>query len=269
MQRRRPFTLKSIEERLDSWLKKYASLMRQAEVAPIRQNMMVLLAFIRDNKVIGTQSTGNMPLKVVREVTARFVNPPQLDTKIGDQTFQLRSEEEVWPLYFLHILADVGGLIKTGRARRWQITAQAKRLLATPAPVQTAFLLGVWWHKVNWLVAYPYAGMGDHLPYFFAKATLASLRTLPTGTNVSFSDYAAKLISLGGLTWTAQDSHFADSALRASVERMVVDILADFGALKCRYRKEPLGKGTITKLAAIQATPWGKALLDAVAIIGG
>jgi len=165
MQRRAPFTLKSMEERLEGWLKKHAALARQAEAAPIRQNMVTLLAFVRDNKVIGTQSTGNMPLRAVREVVARFANPPQLDTRIGDQTFRLRSEEEVWPLYFLHILADVGGLIKTGRTRRWQITAQAKRLLETELPLQATFLLAVWWHRVNWLVAYPYSGMGDGLPY--------------------------------------------------------------------------------------------------------
>lgn len=269
MQRRTPFTLKSIEEHLDDWLTKHAPLAQSAETAPIRQNMMTLLAFVRDNKVVGTQSTGNMPLKAVREVTARFVHPPQLDTKIGDQTFQLRSEEEVWPLYFLHILADVGSLIKTGRARRWQITAQAKRLLVTQPPVQAAFLLSVWWHKVNWLVAYPYSGMGDNLPYFFPRAALAGLRALPTGAYASFSGYAAKLIGNTGLTWTAQESRFADSALRASIERMVINVLVDFGALKCRYRKEPLGNRAITQLAAIRVTPWGRALLEAVAIVGG
>jgi hypothetical protein len=269
MQKRAPFTLKSIEERLNTWLKKHLPLTQQAEAAPIRQNMVTLLAFVRDNKVIGTQSTGNMPLKAIREVTARFANPPQLDSKIGKQTFQLRSEEEVWPLYFLHILADAGGLIKTGRARRWQLTAQANRLLETKPAVQAAFLLAVWWHKVNWLVAYPYAGMGDELPYFFSATTLASLRALPAGQYISFSDYAAKLIGNTGLTWTAQESRFADSALRTSIERMVIDVLADFGALKCRYRKEFLGKGSYNKLAAIQITPWGKALLEAVAITGG
>ncbi len=269
MPRHTPLTLKSTAERLDRWRKKYASLARQAEAATIRRNMATLLAFVRDNKVIGTQSTGNMPLKAVREVTAYFVNPPLLDDKIGDRIYQLRSEEEVWPLYFLHILADVGGLIKTGRARRWQITAQAQRLLETEAPIQAAFLLAIWWHKVNWLVAYPYLGMGDHLPYFFSKTTLASLRSLPTETYVSFSDYTAELISRTGLTWTAQDSSFADSTLRASIERMVVDVLADFDALKCQYRKEPFGKGTFTKLAAIKITLWGKALLEAVALIAG
>ena len=42
--------------------------------------MVTLLIYLRDNRVIGTQSTGNFPLKAIREVTAGFVDPPVLDT---------------------------------------------------------------------------------------------------------------------------------------------------------------------------------------------
>ncbi len=269
MLRYAPFTLKSIDEHLDRWSKKHAPLAQQAEAAITRRDMVTLLSFTRDTKVIGTQSTGNMPLKAVREVTARFVHPPLLDTRIGDQTYVLRSEEEIWPLFFLHILADVGGLVKTGQARRWRTTAQAKRFLETEPLVQSVFLLAVWWHKVNWLVAYPLTGMGENLPYSFSNKTLACLRALPSGTYVSFAAFADELIARSGLTWTAQDSPVAGWALRASIHRMVIDVLADFGALKCRYRKKPLGRGMINELAAFQMTPWGVALLDAVALIGG
>jgi hypothetical protein len=111
--------------------------------------------------------------------------------------------------------------------------------------------------------------MGEALPYFFPRATLASLRSLPTGTDVPFDEFADGLIGHTGLTWTAQESSFAASALRGSIQRMVINVLADFGALKCRSRKERLGKGTISKLAAFKITPWGAALLEAVAAIGG
>src|SRR5689334_17841986 len=90
------------------WLRHYDTpeFSHQAEKLSIRRNMITLLAYVRDNKVIGTQSTGNMPLKAVREVTACFVDPPQLDTTIGERTYRLRSETEVWSLYYLHILAE-------------------------------------------------------------------------------------------------------------------------------------------------------------------
>jgi hypothetical protein len=92
--------------------------MRQAIDLPLRRDMVTLITYVRDNRVTGTQSTGNLPLKAVREVTARFVHPPVLETTVGDRTFRVRSEYEVWPLYFLHTLVDVGGLLVGGRARR-------------------------------------------------------------------------------------------------------------------------------------------------------
>lgn len=268
MQRRKPLTIKSVQEQLGPWLDKNSLPMAsQAEMTPLRRDMVTLLSFVRDNKVSGTQSTGNMPLKAIREVTAHFVNPPKLDATVGGRIYSLRSEEDLWPLHLLHILAVVGGLLKAAPARRWQLTVQGKRFLDTQPMVQAPFLLTVWWRKVNWLVAFPFEGMGEALPYFFPKVTLARLRSLPVGTRVPFIRFADRLMSEGALTWTAQDASFATDILRSSIQNMVIAILYDFSALKCSYRKEPLGKGTITRLDAFKITPWGKALLDAVAAL--
>jgi hypothetical protein len=269
MPSRNSFTIKSMEIDLKGWLEDYASVSTQAEALYIRQNMVTLLDFVRDNKVVGTQSAGNLPLKAIREMTARFIDPPELDTAIGDHVYKLRSEEEVWPLYFLRIVAEVGGLIKTGRSRRWQLTARGRQFLEKSFPLQACYLLAVWWHKIDWLVAYPFVGMGDRLPYFFSHAVLTNLLELPTGKSVSFNIYADKLIRNTGLTWTAPDRSYAASALRSAIEKMVVDVLKDFGGLACRYQEEPLGRGTITELDEIEVTQWGKALLKAVAITGG
>ena len=85
MKRRSPNETESLERRISAWRKQYynAEMARQAQILPLRRDMMTLLTYVRDTKVVGTQSTGNMPLKAVREVTARFVEPPQLDTTIG------------------------------------------------------------------------------------------------------------------------------------------------------------------------------------------
>jgi len=53
---------------------------RQAEALPLRRDMVTLLAYVRDNRVIGTQSTGNLPLKAVREVTARCQERAEMST---------------------------------------------------------------------------------------------------------------------------------------------------------------------------------------------
>jgi hypothetical protein len=241
---------------------------RQAQDLLLRRNMVTLLTYVRDNKVVGTQSTGNMPLKDVRQVTARFVNPPQLDTTIGDHTYRLRSEEDVWPLYFLHILAEVGELLDIARARRWRLTPAAEKFLGADPFLQSMSLLFVWWYGVNWLIAFPFSGMGEALPPDFEQITLDRLRALPVETRIVFEEFADGLIEQTGLKWSKPESEFATRSLRSSIEQMVIRTLADFGAMESGHREEPLGKGTIQKLDAFQITPLGKALLDAVAMVG-
>lgn len=269
MKRQTSLTVKSVQERLNTWVKKQPeAIVHQVRLLPLRQDMVTLLEFIRDHKVVGTQSTGNMPLKAVREVTARFCDPPRLTTTIGDQTFHLRSEADLWPLYFLHILADVGGLIKTTPSRRWQLTPKGQQFLDASPVLQVPFLLTIWWFRVNWLVAYPMMGMGEALPGLFSEATLALLRSIPTAKVVSFAIFSDILIEMTGLTWTARDSIFATRALHTSIERMVIRVLADFGMVKRRYEEEPLGKGTISKLVAFEITPQGTTLLNALVTLG-
>jgi hypothetical protein len=259
----------SAEQRFSAWLEQYhnPAIIREAEALPLRQDMVTLLTFVRDNRVVGTQSTGNMPLKAVREVTARFVKPPQLDHTIGDHTYKLRTEADVWPLYFLHILAEVGGLLAIAPARRWRLTSEAERFLAFSPLLQVSFLLTDWWYLVNWLFVYPLQGMGEELPVSFNVVTLAELRSLATETAISFEPFADGLIEKTGLTWTKPESRAATMALRGSIARMVIHILAAFGATKREYREEPVGSGTISHLDAFEITPFGKALLDAVAIV--
>jgi len=264
------FNFRNVEKTLGTWLanQRVASLGRTAEELPSRRDVVTLLAFVRDNKVVGSQSTGNMPLKAVQEVTAQFVKPPLLEETIGEKTFRIRSEAELWPLYFLRSLAEVGGLINVGRARRWRLTSQGERFLDAAPQLQAAYLLAVWWHRVNWLVAYSFTGMGEALPYGFTRSTLAALRSLSPATLVRFEEFADRLIHATGLRWGVPDPKIAIPALHGAVNRMVIVVLADFGAVEREYREERLGKSTFHALDKFKITPWGNALLDAVAIAG-
>jgi hypothetical protein len=264
--------IKATEQILGVWLEHYqnSAIVRQAEALPLRRDMETLLTFVRDNKVVGTQGAGNMPMKAVREVTARFVNPPKLEATIGDHVLRIRSETELWPLYFLRVLAEVGGLLKIGSARRWRLTRKGESFLSAVPILQVASLLTIWWNKVNWLIAYPYTGMGKALPRFFKLYTLDDLLALPAETHIAFEEFADTLIEKTGLTWGAPDNiiakSIATSALHGSIERMVIHILADFGAIEREYREEPLGKGTTSSLVAFEITPLGESLLEAVAM---
>lgn len=254
---------------LNVWLRHYDTpeLGHQAEKLPIRQDMITLLTYVRDNKVVGTKSTGNMPLKAVREVTACFVDPPQLDKTIWERTYRLRSETEIWPLYFLHILADVGGLLKIAQARRWQLMPNGKKFLDNFPLLQVVYLFTIWWNEVNWLVAYPVQGMGDDLPSFFNVLTLGHLlETCAVGKSIPFEKFADELIEKTGLVWATEDSSYARMFLHSSIKRMVIDVLKTFDGAKCKYREKSFGSGIILELDTFELTQFGRALLDTVAV---
>jgi hypothetical protein len=247
------------ERRFMKWQARYHTpeLVQQAEILPLRRDMVTLLAYVQQNKVVGTQSTGNMPLKAVRAVTARFVNPPKLD--------HMRSEADIWPLYFLHILAEVSRMVEIAPGRRWQVLPLGENFLSWDPLRQTSYLLTIWWYYVNWLIRFPFTGMGEGLPDGFQQLTLARLRKLPVGERIDFEAFADGLIAASGLTWRVQvDS--AQNSLRSSIRAMVIDVLASFRGVERAYRQEPLGNSTISRLDAFEITPLGSALLEAVAI---
>jgi len=235
---------------------------------PLRRDMVTLLTYVRDHKVTGTKSTGNMPLKAIREVTAQFVEPPVLDHTIGDHVYKLRTEDDVWALQFLHILASVGGLLIAEPGRRWQLTPSAPKFLEADPLFQLSLLLSVWWFEVNWLVAFPFGGIGEYLPDPFEQITLARLRALRVGTEIAFEAFADTLIERTGLTWTAPNMSYARDSLHFAVRRTVIDVLDDFGSVACTYHDHPLVP-EFKELDAFKLTPLGAALLDSLSVQGG
>jgi hypothetical protein len=251
--------------RLNTWIQQVKDDQgARAEALPLRRDMVALLTYLHDNRVTGTQSTGNLPLKAVREVTARFVHPPQLENTIGDHTFRVRSEDDVWPLYFLHTLAYVGGLLEGGPSRRWRLTPDGEKFLAAIPPIQVWILFTTWWEQVNWLIAFPFAGMGESLPPRFTKITLAHLLPLPANTRIPFEPFADKLIQETRLKWAAPDMTHARMLLHGAIQRMVIGILANFEVVETEYQDKPLGRGTVHELVAFQITPFGKGLLESL-----
>ena len=234
------------------------------DTLPLRLDMVTMLEYLCDHKITGTQSTGNFPLKAIREITAHFVKPPVLDTVIGNRTYKLRSEEDVWPLYFLHVLADAGGLLSGGRSRLICLTLDGEKFLAAPPINQIAYMFSTWWFAVNWLIAYPFEGMGENLPRNFQKTTLAHLRTLTTEKWVGFDSFADDLIKATRLKWTSQDKSFHRTALHGAIERMIIDILVKFGAAETKYRDKFIGEAKFQDLDQFQITPFGGFLLNSL-----
>jgi hypothetical protein len=43
---------------------------------PLRRDMLTFLDYLAKNRTIGAQTTGNLPLKAVREISEKFVSHP-------------------------------------------------------------------------------------------------------------------------------------------------------------------------------------------------
>ena len=263
--KRRLKTTEAAARRFATWMQQITEdQAAQAEALPLRRDMVTLLTYLHENRITGTRNTGNLPLKAVREVTAGFVNPPKLETTTGDRTYRIRSEDDVWPLQFLHTLAYVGGLLEGGPAQRWLLTPDGASFLVASPSAQVWALLTFWWERSDWLMAYPFEGMGEGLPLRFTEITLDHLLALPTSTRVPFEPFADRLIQATKLKWTAANPTYARMSLHGAVRNMVIRIMADFEVVEREYQERPLGKGTNRELVAFQVTPFGKRLLESL-----
>jgi tetratricopeptide (TPR) repeat protein len=233
-----------------------------AENLPLRKDVITLITYLRDQRVVGTRSTGNFPLKAVSEITSRFVHPPKLEKVFEDYTYRIRSEYDVWPLYFLHVLVDVASLIEGGHSKRWRITSEGEKFLSLPANMQVQHLLSAWWNEVNWLIAYNYVGMGEELPHNFEWNTMRFLLKQPVNKAIDFEPFAVQLIDEGKLVWHSQSQEYARTALHAAIERMVIKPLVEFGVLEAQYKVTMLDDFELKHLVSFQITGFGKKLLE-------
>ena len=94
-----------------------------------------------------------------------------MEHEIGGHAYRFRSEEEVWPVYFVHVLA----------------------------------LLRTWWYQANWLIAVPFDIFGEDLSSEFHRVGLSILRQIPVGKAVEPGPFVARLIKETGLTWKGPD----------------------------------------------------------------
>jgi hypothetical protein len=258
-----PQTDNKIEKKIVSWAagldKKQLALI---ESSALRRDMVTFLSYLNTNRVVGTQSTGNLPLKAVREICAQFVNPPALENKVGDKIYKIRSEDDVYPLYYLHTLASMGGFVMGGQARVWKLTTEGYDFLNAPASIQLGFMLALWWYQTDWRIAFPVSGLDGGLPKGFDTISLKRLLELPVGKSISYEPFADKLIKETHFNWPSVDQTFTQNILRSAVAWLVIYPLSHFGILEYE-QKEKTSDGYKSKyLAEIRLTSFGKGLLE-------
>ena len=258
-----PQTDNKIEKKILNWAQGLdEKQLALVESSALRQDMVTFLSYLSKNRVVGTQATGNLPLKAVREICAQFVNPPALEEKIGDKVYKIRSEDDVYELYYLHTLASIGGFVMGGQARAWKLTEEGYQFLNAPASIQLSFMFALWWYQTDWRIAFPVSGLDRGLPKGFASISLKRLLDLPVGKSISYEPFADQLIKETRFTWPSLDQDVSKSIRRSAIARMVIYPLANFGMLEYEY-KEKTSDGYKSKyLAEIHLTPFGKGLLE-------
>ena len=233
---------------------------------PLRRDVCALISYIRDNKVTGTSSTGNLPLKTVTDVSSAFVNPPLLETRIGNVVYRFRSEEEVWPVFFVHKLAHGAELVEGGSGRRWRLTQWGEEFFSKSAVAQVFILLHAWWYRVNWLIAVPFDIFGDSLSHFVPSTILKLLRELRIDQTVRYETFVDRLIDEVGWTWDRQEPDDTRSLINRAVENILVDPLEQLAVLSTQRMTEHVKEGIShferTTLVSFALTDFGHTLIE-------
>jgi hypothetical protein len=233
---------------------------------PLRRDVCALISYIRDNKVTGTSSTGNLPLKTVTDVSSAFVNPPLLETRIGNVVYRFRSEEEVWPVFFVHKLAHGAELVEGGSGRRWRLTQWGEEFFSKSAVAQVFILLHAWWYRVNWLIAVPFDIFGGSLSHFVPSTILKLLRELRIDQTVRYETFVDRLIDEVGWTWDRQEPDDTRSLINRAVENILVDPLEQLAVLSTQRMTEHVKEGIShferTTLVSFALTDFGHTLIE-------
>jgi len=230
-----------------------------ARELPLRRDMVTLLTYLLEHNVKGTDATGNFPLKHVRDISAGFVDPPELDQEIGDRVYKLRTEDEVPSLKRLHLLACVGGLIHGGENMHWVLLEQGEVFLSLPPEEQVWYLVKIWFRKYNWLYEYNTEIQADLDA--LVKVVVDTLSGYPSKTDISMtelvSDIGARLL----MDFGGNDIENERDRRRWFLEKVVVNPLADFGFLERVEDVKFIESYEFTKLKAVRLTSLGQGLL--------
>jgi hypothetical protein len=223
--------------------------------------VLTLLNYLKINHVIGTQSTGNLPLKAIQAICSQFVAPPKLETKIGEHVFRMRSEDDVWPLYFVHVLASVGKLVAGGPGRRWQVTPIGEKFMTLPADIQVWLLFQTWWTQVNWGIAWSYSP-DEFPPAPIRRIILEQLLNLQLELPSPFDAFADQVLQAARLTWPHGDGSHERSILHGLIRSTVAEPLSRFGILELVHGPHPTLGTDFSELQTLTLTALGKRLLE-------
>lgn len=239
---------------------------KAAQSAWLVKDAIILLNYLRETKVTGTQSTGNLPRRAVKDLKEQICNPYyEKDPPAGENLGNAYNEESVWAVFFTHLLADSAGLVEGGPGRKWRLTSQGDEFLRLDPLSQFSRLLTGWWFKMDWLTACPYDIFEDGLPAHFQAVLLSQLKDTPVGRPTEFEAFCDRLIEGVGWYWEKPESgaDHVHQILMNAIQSIAIRPLEGFGILATHTEPIPELRG-FSKLVSFTTTPFGGMVLDAI-----
>jgi hypothetical protein len=194
-------------------------------------------------------------------MAAGFVDPPALEIRLGAHAYPVRSEDEVWPVYFVHMLANGANLIAGGPGRRWRLTERGVQYLTASAVVQVRTLLAGWFFRADWNLTLAYDIFGGSLPSWVPQSVLYLLREIEDGQRAEYDRFIDRLIEKVGWRLEGERAQEMREELGLSMERMLIQPLESMGVLNGERVKDKVSPFPREKLVAFSLTHFGAMLL--------
>jgi tetratricopeptide (TPR) repeat protein len=232
---------------------------RQAENNAVRRDMVAFMTHLRDSKYKATATLGNLPLKAVRAVNDLLTHPMPLEHKVGDEVIsRVRLVSEVWPIFFLQGIAMLGEMAVFDPGKRITLTETGLDFLAAVPARQIWTVLHTWWWAADWRMAYQWEVFDDVGRVGLPIVTLRLLRSMPVGRRIRVDDFIEALTDMTALDQVALGR---ESLLKGAVNRMILDVLADFEIITLNKKQKKLYDMRFEETVSFRVTPFGDELL--------
>jgi hypothetical protein len=213
--------------------------MEKIQSLPLLTNMRYLLTYLRDNKVTGTSSTGNFPQKVVKDLVEKIgFTHPLLDKDEFSRMF--KNENDVWIIYFVHLLAFWAELIDGGKGKLWKLTAKGENFLKISPVEQLHTLFSGWWFHGYWLITRHRFTRIQYLPPDFPRFLHSVLTSTLTSKSMNFSDFCKKVLTALGYSVHPDAEDYEYRLLCDDLEEIVIKPMESFGFIICKQEEKIL-----------------------------
>lgn len=231
---------------------------------PLLTNMRYLLTYLQDNKVSGTTSIGNFSQKAVKDLVEKTgYSHPLLDKDEFSRMF--KNENEVWAVYYIHLLAYWAELIDGGKGKLWKLTDKGENFLKISAAEQLHTLFSGWWFHGYWLNTSLRFTRIQYLPPDFPRFIHTIITSTLASKSIDFTDFCKNVLKGLGLFTQPDPADYKFRYLCDDLEAIIIEPMQSFGFIICK-QEEKIFRGSIKsmELDRFQLSDFGREALRTI-----